>query len=140
MPFQINWFNVYLKTLGAVYISTEDIFPSKRFHQLAEHFKLTYHIPTVDIEDNLYLSHAADYEQLRRRLSVELPRLLSTRNIGLVVIDSIAGVFRSENETANYTSRGQEIAHIAHILNTLNDKYNFAVVCSNQVSDFIEID
>lgn len=98
-----------------------------------------YNLQEVDFEHNLFISHAADYEQLRRKLSVELPQLLAMKNIGLVIIDSIAGVFRSENENTNYSSRGQEIIDIAHTLNILSEQYKFVVICSNQVNTFVVI-
>ena len=48
---------------GAVYISTEDVFPSKRLHQLIPHFTKK-HKPDVarqlNLGDNIFIEHAAD--------------------------------------------------------------------------------
>ena len=52
----------FLPSLGAVYVCTEDAFPSKRWQQLAtafvsKHRKLGF---TVDqLSNNLYVEHAA---------------------------------------------------------------------------------
>lgn len=129
--------NFYYFLLGAVYISTEDAFPAKRFHQLSEYFKEKFKLKKNNFGDNLHIDHIADYEQLRRCLSVRLPNLLQMKDIGLIVLDSIAGAFRSENTNINYTARGQDLALIADLLHNLADKYNIAIVCTNQVSKFI---
>ncbi|KAJ8916174.1 hypothetical protein NQ315_016313 [Exocentrus adspersus] len=118
---------------GTVYICTEDVFPSKRFHQLSDSFKSRYNLQELDFETSVYLDHSADFEQLRRCLCVRLPRLLQVKNIGLLVIDSIAGIFRSENNDICYTSRGQEIGLLASTLHRICDQYKIAVVCVNQV-------
>lgn len=70
---------------------------------------------------------------------VRLPPLLSTSNVGLIVIDSIAGVFRSENVEANYVTRSSNFNTIASKLIELGKSYKVAIVCTNQVSFFLII-
>lgn len=41
---------------GAVYISTEDVFPSKRLHQLTQSFAEG----EASLTDNIFIEHAAD--------------------------------------------------------------------------------
>ncbi|KAG5897174.1 hypothetical protein JTB14_022537 [Gonioctena quinquepunctata] len=123
---------------GAVYICTEDVFPSKRLHQLSSAYKEKYNMPQKDFESNIYIDHVADYEQLRRCLSIHLPNLLRTKDIGLIIVDSIAGAFRSENSDVDYTKRGRDLCEIAYTLNKLSDKQKAAVVCINQVSEDVE--
>ena len=41
---------------GAVYISTEDVFPSKRLHQLTQSFAKG----DASLTDNIFIEHAAD--------------------------------------------------------------------------------
>lgn len=41
---------------GAVYISTEDVFPSKRLHQLTQSFARG----DANLTDNIFIEHAAD--------------------------------------------------------------------------------
>lgn len=123
--------------LEAVYICTEDIFPSKRFTQLANAFRNKYNLHQIDFESKVYLEHIADFEQLRRCLLVRLPRLFNAKSIGLLVIDSIAGIFRSENQDVCYNSRGQDIGIIASALHHICNKYKVGIVCINQVIYFI---
>lgn len=47
-----------------MYISTEDVFPSKRLHQLAKTilFRYTdYTLGHLKFEDNIFVEHIADY-------------------------------------------------------------------------------
>ena len=66
-------------------------------------------------------------------LYTRFPRLLTVKRVGLIIIDSIAGVFRSENLDVNYSNRSQDFISTVVQLQKLSEKYNFAVVCSNQV-------
>lgn len=56
---------------------------------------------------------------------------MKKHSIGLIVIDSIAGVFRLD--TAAIT-RAEKMRKVALTLQTLADQYECAVVCTNQVS------
>lgn len=78
---------------------------------------------------------------MRRCLYIRLPQLLAHRKIGLIIIDSIAGAFRSENIDVNYTNRSQELCSIASQLNKLGEMYGVATVCTNQVNiiDLVQI-
>ena len=53
-----------LFTIGAVYISTEDVFPSKRLHQLTQCFTKSQVLhPSsckLNLSDNIFIEHAAD--------------------------------------------------------------------------------
>ena len=47
---------------GAVYICTEDAFPNKRLHQLAESFAKRYHslgLTARQLSDGIFVEHAA---------------------------------------------------------------------------------
>ncbi|KAJ8940020.1 hypothetical protein NQ314_010851 [Rhamnusium bicolor] len=123
------------KEKDALYICTEDIFPAKRFHKLATHFKTKYNLYNFDFESRVYLEHAADFEQLRRCISIRLPQLLHLKNVGLIIIDSIAGIFRSENNDICYNNRSQDIGSISTTLHNLCNKYGVGIVCINQVSE-----
>lgn len=59
---------------------------------------------------------------------------MSMKYIGLIIIDSIAGVFRSDNIDTNYITRSQGLIQIANKLNELCLKYNAALVSVNQVN------
>lgn len=61
-----------------------------------------------------------------------LPKLMTHHSIGLIIIDSIAGVFRLESDAV---SRAENMRKLALTLQTLADEYECAVVCVNQVKN-----
>ncbi|XP_018330650.1 DNA repair protein XRCC3-like isoform X3 [Agrilus planipennis] len=126
--------NSDIQQKGAVYICTEDVFPSQRLHQLAKllPLRITNFGTQLKLEDNVFIAHVADFKQLNICLDAKLPRLLKNRAIGLIIIDSIAGAFRSENENINYSERSLEFLTVASKLNKLGQKYEAAIVCINQ--------
>lgn len=67
-----------------------------------------------------------------------LPKFLPKSNIGLIIIDSIAAVFRSENLEVDYVKRSQEFHMIANKLLELGTENQIAVVCTNQVTDDLD--
>lgn len=56
---------------------------------------------------------------------------MHTNQIGLIVIDSVAGVFRLENDAL---SRAQNMRKLVLKLQKLADEHECAVVCVNQVN------
>lgn len=56
---------------------------------------------------------------------------MSSVRIGLIIIDSVAAVFRTYT---NYIERAKDMRKLANYLLHLADKYNCAVICVNQVS------
>lgn len=64
-------------------------------------------------------------------VSERLPTLMSSVRIGLIIIDSVAAVFRT---FTNYIERAKDMRKLANNLLHLADKYNCAVICVNQVS------
>lgn len=125
------------KNKSVVYISTEDIFPAKRFNQMVKEFRSKFNIHSVEFEDNMFLKHAADFHQLLKCLKTQLPSLLKVKRVGLVIIDSIAGLFRAETVNS-YSTRSKQFLQIIQELNSLNGK-NIFIVCVNQVTDNIQI-
>lgn len=59
-----------------------------------------------------------------------LPRLMAQRSIGLIIIDSVAGVFRVETDAI---LRADNMRKMILKLQTLADEHECAVVCVNQV-------
>lgn len=121
-----------------IFISTEDVFPTKRLNQLARAFNEKYNA-NINFEDHIYLDHIADIVHLKNCLINRVPNFLESKNVGLIVIDSVAGLFRSENENCNYASRSQEFNLISKVLNNLQDQYQLAILVVNQVTDNIEM-
>ena len=52
-----------MSVTGAVYISTEDVFSSKRLHQLTQYFvknQTNLLNSSINPSDNIFIEHAAD--------------------------------------------------------------------------------
>lgn len=59
-----------------------------------------------------------------------LPFLMNQHRIGLIIIDSVAAVFRITN---NYIERAEHMRALCQSLLKLSEKHRCAVVCVNQV-------
>lgn len=59
-----------------------------------------------------------------------LPRLMAQRSVGLIIIDSVAGVFRLESDAI---LRADKMRKMVLKLQTLADEHECAVLCVNQV-------
>ncbi|TMW46280.1 hypothetical protein DOY81_008637 [Sarcophaga bullata] len=89
--------------------------------------------PSLDINylANVHVEHVLHSEQLLKCVSERLPPLMATVRIGLIIIDSVAAVFRTYT---NYIERAKDMRKLANHLLHLADKYNCAVICVNQTS------
>ncbi|GJQ67352.1 hypothetical protein Trydic_g8243 [Trypoxylus dichotomus] len=126
---------------SSVYICTEDPFPSKRLNGLGKALfqsSASKDIINIDFKSNIFVEHIADFEQLRICLCVKLQKLIHSTHIGLIVIDSIAGIFRSYNDDRNYQNRSENFETIARRLYELCSIHSIGIVCTNQVSDNLE--
>lgn len=64
-------------------------------------------------------------------MDYRLPALMEKYPIGLIIIDSVAAVFRTQSNTIN---RSYELRKLASSLLRLSNQYNCGVVCVNQVA------
>ncbi|CAG9840072.1 unnamed protein product [Diabrotica balteata] len=122
---------------GAVYICTEDVFPTKRFHQMAQFFKIRHNLSNKNLESNVFLKHASDITELTNCVSQDLRNLLRRESIGLIVLDSIAGPFKGENEK-ELLLRSGDLISLVEQLYVIQEEYPVAVVCTNQVTETID--
>lgn len=67
-------------------------------------------------------------------LEYKLPSLLMQQNIKLIVVDSIAALFRAEYVPSQHSARAKLLKNIGSRLNYLSCKHSAAVVCVNQVT------
>ena len=63
-----------------------------------------------------------------------LPVLFSKFNVKLIVIDSIAALFRSEFSSMESKQRAKKLNYLASALRNLGDKHGIPIVCINQVN------
>ncbi|KAM3960462.1 DNA repair protein XRCC3 [Aphomia sociella] len=115
---------------GCVFICTEDLFPIKRFEQMKRN--LPDFKPSIDYGKNVFVEHITEAQDLLSCIRVRLPKLLSEHKLSLIVIDSVAGPFRSES--TNYVQRAEELREMASLLIRLAQEHELAVLCVNQVT------
>ncbi|XP_075699993.1 DNA repair protein XRCC3 isoform X2 [Rhinoderma darwinii] len=126
---------------GAVYICTEDAFPSKRLQQLIKsQHKLRSDVPADAIRnirfgDRVYIEHAADINMLTDCITKKLPILLRRGHIRLIVIDSIAALFRCEFSAKDAALKAKHLQSLGAKLHHLSTSFTAPVFCINQVTD-----
>ncbi|KAJ8308998.1 hypothetical protein KUTeg_013872, partial [Tegillarca granosa] len=122
---------------GVAYICTEDAFPSKRLHQILQHFsRKTENIleSKIKFSDQIFIEHVSDVEGLVYCTEKKLPLLLAQNAIKLVIIDSIAALFRCEYNSSEMIKRSKHMNSLAAALHRLGHQHNIPIVCVNQVT------
>ncbi|KAJ8288947.1 hypothetical protein COCON_G00016060 [Conger conger] len=131
---------------GAVYICTEDTFPIKRLRQLiTQQARLRPELPaelvhSIRFSDNVYIEHTADLAALQACVSQRLPILLSRGLVRLVVLDSVAALFRCEFQADETMERARHLLALASSLQSLSHSFQTPVLCINQVTDIVGSD
>ncbi|XP_053945709.1 uncharacterized protein LOC128855106 [Anastrepha ludens] len=116
---------------AVAFICTEDTFPSKRLFQLAKVFEKRFPDVQMNYMGNIYIEHVLEADDLLKCVGVRLANLMESLSIGLIIIDSVAAIFRTYN---NYIKRARDMRKLANNLLHYADKYNCAVICVNQVA------
>ncbi|XP_044293156.1 DNA repair protein XRCC3 [Varanus komodoensis] len=125
---------------GAAYICTEDVFPNKRLQQLIEQqSKLRGDIPPEVVQkmkfgNSIFVEHAADLDTFQKCIS-KMNVLLSHGMVRLVVVDSIAALFRCEFSAKDSVLKAKYLQMFGARLHRLSSKFQIPVVCINQVTD-----
>jgi DNA repair protein RadA len=116
---------------SALYIDTEGTFRPERIIQMALSRDLDYN----EVLKNIIIGRAynSDHQIL---LVKEAPKIITEKNIKLIVVDSLIGHFRSEYIGRGTLSERQQIINMhIHDLLRLSETYDeLAVVFTNQVS------
>lgn len=80
-------------------------------------------------------------EELWRVVDQAVPEILQSKQVRLFIIDSVGALYRTvaeESDGARASAHGQRAQHLMRLaarLKQLSDKFNVAVVVTNQVSD-----
>lgn len=137
----------------ALYISTEAPLSTRRLAQiLANNPALqaaSASSPSSDQTgpppslDNIISAATPDLESQDHILSFQVPVEVERRNVGLVVLDSVAANYRAEFERgsgaggggSNMAARSADLVRLGSLLRDLARRHNLAVVVSNQVAD-----
>ncbi|XP_045916579.1 DNA repair protein XRCC3 isoform X1 [Micropterus dolomieu] len=126
---------------GAVYICTEDTFPIRRLQQLISGQSCLRPdvspslISSLRFSDHVYIEHAADLDSLQVCLSRRVPLLLARGLVRLLVVDSVAALFRSEFQAADWLERSKQLLTFSSTLHHLSQEFTTPVLCINQVTD-----
>ncbi|XP_036062003.1 DNA repair protein XRCC3 [Onychomys torridus] len=129
---------------GAIYICTEDVFPSKRLWQLIEQQQqLRTDVPEevvqkIKFSNHIFVEHAADVDALLECVSKRVPVLLSRGMARLVVVDSVAAPFRCEYDVQALATRAKRLQSLGAMLRSLSSTFRSPVLCINQVTEMVE--
>uniref|UniRef100_A0A8C6DDM3 DNA repair protein XRCC3 n=1 Tax=Moschus moschiferus TaxID=68415 RepID=A0A8C6DDM3_MOSMO len=129
---------------GAVYVCTEDAFPSRRLQQLiAQQQHLRADVPghvisKIKFGHQIFIEHAANVDTLLQCVSEKVPVLLARGMARLVVIDSVAAPFRCEFDRAALALRAQHLLALGAKLRRLSCAFRSPVLCVNQVTEAVE--
>ncbi|XP_074852536.1 DNA repair protein XRCC3 [Carettochelys insculpta] len=129
---------------GAVYICTEDVFPNKRLQQLIDQQnKFRADVPCDVIQkikfgNNIFIEHAADLDTFYNCITKRITLLLSRGMVRLVVIDSIAALFRSEFGAKDSVMKARYLQTFGAKLHSLSCRFRTPILCVNQVTDAVD--
>lgn len=132
----------------ALYISTEAPLSTRRLTQMLAHNPLLASLPT-DLRrpslDDIISTTTPDLESQEHILTYQVPVEVARRDVGLVVLDSVAANYRAEfdrggsgsgmGQGSSMGARSAELVRLGMLLRDLARSHNLAVVVSNQVAD-----
>ncbi|XP_039637328.1 DNA repair protein XRCC3 [Perca fluviatilis] len=95
---------------------------------------------TQDVSECASLSCVSLQDVLSVCLSRRVPLLLARQHVRLVVVDSVAALFRSEFQASDWLERSKQLISFSHTLHTLSLEFNTPVLCINQVTDVFSSD
>ncbi|XP_071789237.1 DNA repair protein XRCC3-like [Asterias amurensis] len=122
---------------GAVYVCTEDVFPSKRLHQLIQTFQGRLDATEskhLRLGDNIFIEHVSERDQLSHCIKYRIPLLLQQSQVKLIILDSLAALFRCEFSSGEAVKRAKHLQTLGAKLHHLGRVYGIPVVCVNQVT------
>ncbi|KAI1175723.1 DNA repair protein RAD57 [Nemania sp. FL0916] len=127
----------------ALYISTEAALSTKRLSQILTQNPFFRALDADTVKkpslDRVISTVTPDLESQDHILTYQVPVEVARRNIGLVVLDSVAANYRAEFERgsggSNMAARSADLVRLGHLLRDLAQTHNLAVVVANQVAD-----
>ncbi|KUI60636.1 DNA repair protein rhp57 [Cytospora mali] len=142
---------------NALYISTEAPLSTRRLTQMLNNNPLFKSVPISERPslDNILSTTTPDLESQEHILTYQVPVEVERRDIGLIVLDSVAANYRAEFDRSvrndsgglgpggeggkgagqNMGARSAELVRLGMLLRDLARNHNLAVVVSNQVAD-----
>ncbi|XP_010539439.1 PREDICTED: DNA repair protein XRCC3 homolog isoform X2 [Tarenaya hassleriana] len=132
---------------SSLYLHSEFPFPFRRLHQLSRSFHLSNPAIYADHNDNpcdhvfVQSVHSADHLlDIMPRIEVLAENPKTRFPLKLIVLDSVAALFRSEfdNTPSDLKKRASLFFKISGKLKQLAHRFDLVVVMTNQVVDFVE--
>lgn len=121
----------------AIFISTDKHVPTKRLAEMASYLEAKLGLDTK-LLDRIFALEFYDWISLQPFVTEQLPRQLRKHpDIRLIVIDSVAGIFRQETD---YIQRASNMRDFVQVLERLADIYNFAIITTNHVTATPQVD
>ncbi|XP_065833130.1 DNA repair protein XRCC3-like [Oscarella lobularis] len=120
----------------ALYVSTECSFPSKRLMQMATAFRETHQMifsSVGQLTDRICIEHVASSDGLTALID-RLPQMTSQKNIKLIIIDSLAAVFRADFDQNEAVEKAKALLYIGRKLMEITRRKSIPVVCINQIT------
>ncbi|KAF8392898.1 hypothetical protein HHK36_021138 [Tetracentron sinense] len=132
---------------SSLYIHSEFPFPSRRLQQLSLSFRAShsYLFPSHDPCDRIFVRGVQSAEELLTllgKIDTLLVKSPSELPIKLIVIDSVAALFRSEfeNTPGDLKRRSSLFFKISSKLKSQAKRFGLAVMVTNQVVDLVDSD
>lgn len=118
-----------------VIISTEGKVPTERIHQICQNTETIY--SPEEILDGIMISQASTVEQLKALIHSDLTNLffeVDTLHPSLVIIDSIAALFRIEYDVAHASEKSIILFDITSTLKYLCASFDTLFIVTNQAT------
>eukprot|EP01080_Neovahlkampfia_damariscottae_P006084 gene6084-10092_t len=112
---------------SSAYFSTKD-FPLNRLKQIS-----TQRYSKENLLDNIIVQHIQNEEELYKNLQ-NLSQIIEKRKIKLLIIDSIASLFRISSKKEELFKRSESLFQISSFLKNLAYKFDLCIVVINEVS------
>eukprot|EP01132_Coremiostelium_polycephalum_P007515 gene7515-9236_t len=133
---------------GCLYIITESKFPSSRLNQMIQTRKSKLNqSPQINNDnsrdnnffDNIFIESIPSIERLLDLLTNRITELLEKKTIRLIIIDSIASLFRYDygNERSEILEKSKLLWCLSNQLRLISEQYGIIVIVVNQVTDYI---
>jgi len=130
---------------SACYLTTSGALQTSRLVEIAQENPCT--TPELCTLDDIHTRSTSSLPELRHTLSQGIPHLMrvlsekqSSKPLGIIVLDSMGALFRSDTKTSSTTlfERSRDLIEIVMMLHHLASTANIAVLIINEVNSVFE--
>ncbi|EAN31805.1 Rad51 family protein [Theileria parva strain Muguga] len=132
---------IHSKDYVVLYIYTNGTFPIERLNEILRSkyedakglIKADENFNTSQLLKNLYVEKVTDNDELYFTFTSKLEEMLQ-HNVKLIVIDSIAALFRTVQNESYHGQRINSITKVGLIMKRISHEYNLLILAINQAS------